>query len=273
MKHLLLPVACLLVDCHPEAAPATATSLRSADNATGRPTPYDTLHVAGGAVLRLAPITEATYQQAPADTAFAATRYEDTLQADNAATLGLGRGPVRRQGDDLTLQPTQGTAVHFRNQAQEQGSAGEAGSSLLATRTYAYRGTVPGTRQWLLDVGELNHAFLGLGERHHAYYCLVDQRTGQRTPLVGFPAVSPDGRYLVGAASGLYRDQGLQGPFGLQLVQLGTGAPRPCWLRDPQYWGPSAARWVGPRTLRLVQNRLLPDGRDAPPTYVELTLP
>ena len=265
MKYLLLPLAAwLLAACHPD-GPATPTSPRSADNDTGRPTPYDTLHVAGGAVLRLTPIAEATYRQAPTDTGFVNTDYEATLAADT--------GRVRRQGADLRLQPAQGPAVRFRNEQQQMTTPGETVTYLLATHTCYYRGVLPGTRQWLVEINELTLAHGYSGERYHSYYCLVDQRTGQRTTLVGFPAVSPDGRYLVCTASGLYRDQELDGPFGLQLVALGAGAPRPLWLRDPQHWGPDAARWAGPRTLRLAQNRLLPDGHDAPSTYVELTLP
>lgn len=265
MKPLLLPLAAwLLASCHAE-APATPTAPRSADNEAGRPTPYDTLHVAGDGVLHLQPISAATYRQTLHDSLFGSTDYEATLAADT--------GRVRRQDAHLLLQPAQGPAVTFRNQQEARQTPGETASYLLATRTYYYRGVVPGTHQWLVDIHEINYKFFGLREVHHAYYCLVDQRTGQRTTLVGFPAVSPDGRYLVCTASGLYRDQGLEGPSGLQLVQLGAGAPRPGWLRDPQHWGPDEARWAGPRTLRLAQARLLPDGHDAPPTYVELTLP
>ena len=259
MKYLLLSTTLLLAACHSE---PTGTSLRSAD--AERPTPYDTLHVAGGGVLHLKPITEAAFRRVPEDT---------TYKADYEATLSADTGRVRRQGLSLILAPARGPAVTLRNQSEETELPGGGGSYNLATCTYYYRGPLPGTHQWLVDIGELHPAHFGFGEHQYAYYCLIDQRTGQRTNLVGFPVVSPDGRYLLCAASGLYEDSGLEGPLGLQLFQLGPGAPRPCWLRNPAHWGPAAPRWAGPRTVVLAQARLLPDGRDAPPTYVELALP
>lgn len=261
MKYLPLPAALLLAACHSD-APATATSLRSAD--ADRSSAYDTLHVAGGGVLHLQPITEEAFRRVPEDT---------TYKADYEATLAADTGRVRRQGADLVLQPAQGPAVTFRNRTESVELPGGTGSYNLATGTYYYRGLLPGTHQWLVDASELRYTRFRHSERHHSYYCLIDQRTGRQTNLVSFPVVSPDGRYLLCAASGLYEDLGLDGPAGLQLVQLGSGAPRPCWLRNPQHWGPDAPRWAGPRTVVLEQVRLLPNGHDAPSTYVELTLP
>ena len=249
---LLLAADGLLTACHPD-APATATSLRSGD--AERPSAYDTLHVAGGGVLRLKPITEAAFLRVPKDTAFPATDYEATLSAD--------AGPVRRQGPDLILQPAQGPVITFRNKQEQVELPGGTGSYLEGTHTYYYRGPLPGTHQWLVE----------LNEPHHPYYCLLDQRTGQRTNLVGFPVLSPDGRYLLSVASGLYVDRGVDGPFGLQLYRLGSGAPRLGWLRNPQRWGPTDARWAGPRTVVLAQAHLLPSGQDASPDYIEVTLP
>jgi len=260
MKYLLLPAALLLAACDSD-APATGTALRSADSAYS--SAYDTLHVAGG-VLHLKPITEAAFLRVPEDTSYTAD-YEASLTADT--------GRVRRQGNDLILQPTQAPAVRFRNTQEEVELPGGTGSYNLGTGTYYYRGSLPGTHQWLVYATELHRSRFGSDERHHSYHCLVDQRTGQRTHLVGFPVVSPDGRYLLCAASGLYEDQGLEGPAGLQLVELGPGVPRLRWLRNPRHWGPDGPRWAGPRTAVLAQARLRPDGYDAPSTYVELTLP
>ena len=246
--------------CHPD-APTTGTSLRSAD--ADRSSPYDTLHVAGGGVLRLTPITAAAFERVPEDT---------TYKADYEATLSADTGRVRRQGLDLILQPAQGPAIVLHGESENIGGVGD-DSYRIATRTYSYRGPLPGTHQWLVDIGELRPARFGRGERQHAYYCLFDQRTGQRTNLVSFPVASPDGRYLLCAVSGLYEDQGLDGPSGLQLLEIGPGTPRTCWLRSPTHWGADAPRWVGPRTVVLTQVRLLPDGHDAPSTYVEFTLP
>ncbi|MGI4870923.1 MAG: hypothetical protein ACRYFX_07065 [Janthinobacterium lividum] len=261
MKYLLLPAALLLVACHSD-TPATATSLRSAD--ADRFSAYDTLHVAGDGVLHLKPITEAAFRRVPEDT---------TYKADYEATLAADTGRVRRQGTDLILRPAQGPAVTLRNKQEKVEMPDGQGSYNLATATYYYRGPLPGTHQWLVDINELYPAHFGSHERYHTYYCLIDQRTGRQTKLVSFPVVSPDGRYLLCAASGLYEDLGLEGPAGLQFVQLGPGAPRPCWLRNPRHWGPDAPRWAGPRTVVLEQARLLPNGHDAPSTYVELTLP
>jgi len=260
MKYLLLPAALWLAACQSD-APATGTVLRSADSAYS--SAYDTLHVAG-AVLHLKPITEAAFRRVPEDTSYTAD-YETTLTADP--------GRVRRQDDDLILQPAQGPAVRFRDTREEVELPGGTGSYNLATATYYYRGPLPGTHQWLVAATELHRSRFGFSERHHSYHCLIDQRTGQRTHLVSFPVVSPDGRYLLCAASGLYEDQGLEGPAGLQLVELGPGAPRPRWLRNPRHWGPDGLRWTGPRTAVLAQARLRPDGHDAPYTYVALTLP
>ena len=231
---------------------ALGTSLRSGD--ADSTTVYDTLHVAGG-VLRLTPITEEAFRRVPKDTVFAATDYEATLSADT--------GRVRRRDFDLVLQPAQGPAVTFRNQQELVELPGGTGSYANGTHTYFYCGVLPGTHQWLVY----------MSEPHHPYHCLIDQRTGQRTDLVGFPLVSPDGRYLFCVASGLYQDMGVDGPSGLQLCQVGPGAPRVCWLRNPRRWGPADARWAGPRTVVVEQARLLPSGKDAPPSYVEVTLP
>ena len=260
MKYLLLLAALSLAACDSD-APATGTALRSAD--ADRSSAYDTLHVAGG-VLHLKPITEAAFRRVPEDTSYTAD-YEANLTADT--------GRVRRRDDDLILQPAQGPAVTFRNTQEQTELPGGTGSYNLHTGTYYYRGPLPGTHQWLVAATELHRSRFGFGESHHSYHCLIDQRNGQRTHLVGFPVVSPDGRYLLCAASGLYEDQGLEGPAGLQLIELGPGAPRPRWLRNPRHWGPDAPRWAGPRTAVLAQARLLPDGHDAPYTYVELTLP
>ena len=236
------PAAAVVSDFTPPTGP-----LKSGDAEPN--TDHDTLHVAGGGVLYLKPTTEAAFKKLPSDLP-SETNYDKALTATS--------GAVRRQGDDLTFQPPQGPAVTLHNLTDETGATGEA-------VTYQYYGELPAAHQWLVSVQKPNATTV----------CLIDQRSGQRTDIVSWPAVSPDGRYLLSVSSDQGNDGSDEAPKGIQLFRLGEAAPQLLWHRSPVQWGATEARWAGPHTVLLTQNHQAAsqESESPPDTFVAVEIP
>jgi hypothetical protein len=222
--------------------------LRSGD--TERPTNHDTLHVPGGGVLYLKPSTAAAFAQAPT---------ELDWYADKRLTTS---GPVRRVGNDLLLQPERGPVVKFTTRRTTMSSSTEDINKAAESR---YLGQLAKAHLWVvLTDSSTKHVTT-----------LVGQRTGRRTIVTGWPAVSPDGRYLLSTRSDQGNDGSDESDMGTQLYQLTPAGPRLLWTRLTLRWGSDEARWLGPRTVLLKQDyEPASQESDAPPeTYVQVELP
>ncbi|UOR06452.1 hypothetical protein MUN82_04990 [Hymenobacter aerilatus] len=260
MKPLLWLVAgaSCLVACRPDSPPSTpaarnhdnlpAGSYRSGD--ADQTSTQDTLHTANGTVLYLKPVSADYF-----------TRFPDQLGGYLDSTLTATSGRVRRQYDDLIFQPEHGPQVRFHTVL----SGVRGPDDPTGRAVHQYWGELPTAHQWVVATEEENRQVT----------TLVDQRTGHRTKVVGQPAVSPDGRYLIGVRSDQANDGSDESATGMQLYQLGTGPPRLLWTRETLHWGATRARWSGPRTVVLEQERTPPSQEEEGPlpTYAELTVP
>jgi len=258
----------LLTACQPDqpattTPPAAAPVRKASPAATSLATKADTLqlydslgHAAG--VARLRPSTAA---------AFARLRATDPLPARPSDSENLSEvteaplptdGRVQRQGELLVLQPAQGPVVTLRPVPSPDGPEGN-------DNAYYYWGSLPAAHQWVIDVStDEGPAAL-----------LVDQRTGRRTTLLGWPTVSPDKRYLLSVCE----DVASGGtPTNLSLYRCDGAAPQLIWMRDLVDWGPRRAHWRDARHVVLEQAHASVDGdvqaaTQLPLTYAELELP
>ena len=229
--------------------------LRSAEAALA--TDHDTLLVPGG-VVYVRPSTAAAYEHLAAAAGPLLER-PDTVEAPPAPTT-WDKGRVRRQGDQLLLQPAHGPVVAFRNVPHRQPA-----DEICYCGEYRYLGSWPQAGFWLVEYEGVPLAFT-----------LVDQRTGHRTQLESPEVVfSPDKRRLV-----LLNAQYVGGqapPYGLAVYQLDArgSLTTPHWSRDLPTWGTFAgARWADAHTLVLKRSSIAE--RLAEPlvvSYVELRLP
>jgi hypothetical protein len=235
----------------PAASPPAFTPptgrLRSGDAA--QPTDHDTLHVPGG-VLYLKPSTAAAFERAPAELSW---------DADKALTTS---GPVHRLGNDLLLQPTHGPVVKFTTRRT---GATSSNKEIDQQAESHYLGQLAGARLWVVQTDSAT--------KHVT--TLVDQRTGRRTVVTGWPAASPDGQLLLSTRSDQGNDGSDESAVGTQLYELTPAGPRLRWTRLTRHWGSSEARWLGPRTVLLKQDyEPASQEADAPPeTYVQVELP
>ena len=274
MKLHLSPVLLLLLaSCRPDepartTAPPESPAATSAA-ATPAVAPTDTLAVADSVghrvgILQLRASTKAAFDQLPPGPLPA-------RPSDNEGTKSLTNMPdsplppggrVQRLGKLLILHPAQGPAVTLTPAAASD--EGPEGNDLA----YAYWGSLPQAHQWVIDVAtDEGPAVL-----------LVDQRIGRRTDILGAPSVSPDGRYLLSVCEDVTSGGT---PTDLSLYRCGSGAPQLVWSRDPERWGPRAARWRDARHVVLLQAH--PDADPnadvttaatrVPLTYAELELP
>ena len=274
MKIYLRPALLLLLaGCQPDQPASTPAASQSPPVASAASAsavaPTDTLAVADSAghrvgILRLRPSTEAAFTQLPAGP-LPARPSDDERPASLAhvpdAPLPTD-GRVQRRGNLLILRPAQGPALTLKPElASEDGPEGK-------DIGYYYWGSLPQVHQWVIDVAtDEGPAVL-----------LVDQRTGRRTSLLGAPSVSPDGRYLLSVCEDVTSGGT---PTYLSLYRCGSGSPQLLWSRDPQRWGPRAARWRDARHVVLLQAHPDPDpeadvataATRVPLTYAELELP
>ena len=225
----------------------------------------DTLAVADSVgrrvgILQLRPSTQTAFEKLPAGPLPARPSNQENQSNIPDAPLPTD-GRVQRQGELLVLRPAQGPAVTLKPVASPDGPEGN-------DNAYYYWGSLPLAHQWVIDVAtDEGPAVL-----------LVDQRTGRRTHLLGAPSVSPDGRYLLSVCEDVTSGGT---PTDLSLYRCGSGAPQLLWSRDPQRWGPRAARWRDAR--HVVVQQAHPDADPnadvataasrVPLTYAELELP
>jgi hypothetical protein len=125
---------------------------------------------------------------------------------------------------------------------------------------YQYLGSLPSVHQWVVRANRWESDAT----------VLVDQRTGRRLQQPGRPFASPDGRHLLLCSPSLGGGDQVN---MLSLVRVEAAGPRLLWQREPTAWEAEEARWASPNRvlLRLRQEEGLQN--DAPPVYVELTLP
>jgi hypothetical protein len=274
MKSSLYPALLLLLaSCQPD-QPASTTAVSQSPPATsvssGRSVaPSDTLAVTDSVghrigILQLRASTKAAFTQLPAGPLPA--RPSDDERSQSLAHVPDAPlptdGRVQRRGDILTLHPSQGPAVTLKPEpTSEDGPEGK-------DIGYYYWGSLPQVHQWVVDV---------MTDEGPAVL-LVDQRTGRRTNLLGAPSVSPDGRYLLSVCEDVTSGGT---PTDLSLYRCGSSGPQLVWSRDPQRWGPRAARWRDARHVVLLQAHPDQDpeadvataATRVPLTYAELELP
>lgn len=274
MKTLVSPVLLLLLaNCRPD-QPARNEATSPAATAPATPNisavaPTDTLAVADSmgrrvAVLQLRPSTPAAFAKLPAGPLPA--RPSDDEKPESQTHLPDAPlppdGRVQRRGNLLILRPTQGPAVTLTPAAASD--EGPEGNDLA----YAYWGSLPLAHQWVIDVvTDEGPAVL-----------LVDQRTGQRTSLLGAPSLSPDGRYLLSVCEDVTSGAT---PTEISLYRCGSGAPQLVWARNLERWGARAARWRDACHAVLLQAHPDPSPQAdvataatrVPLTYAELELP
>ncbi|HEX8326672.1 MAG TPA: hypothetical protein VF629_03965 [Hymenobacter sp.] len=275
MKHYAA-LALLLAACQPDkpatTGPAAPTETVGPATANAAGPAADTLHVADSlgrpaGVLRLRPSTKAAFDQLRATDPLPqrpAEREDATVASAQPAPANLDAplpadGRVQRRGETLVFQPAQGPAVTLR--PVPSSPDGPEGNDI----GYAYWGSLPAAHQWVVDVTtDEGPAVL-----------LVDQRTGRRTDLLGAPALSPDGRYLLSVCE----DVASGGtPTEISLYRVDGPAPQLVWSRSLVDWGPRYARWRDARHVVLARAHADPGGdvvasTKLPLTYVELELP
>jgi hypothetical protein len=270
--HLGPALLMLLVSCRPDQPASNAggppPSAASTTNASTS-APPDTLAVADSvgrriSILQLRPSTKFDFSKLPAGPLPA--RPSDDERPESLSHVTDAPLPtdsrVQRRGELLILHPAQGPAVTLKPElASEDGPEGK-------DIGYYYWGSLPQVHQWVVDVAtDEGPAVL-----------LVDQRTGRRTHLLGAPSTSPDGRYLLSVCEDMTSGGT---PTNLSLYRCGSGAPQLVWSRDPQRWGPRAARWRDARHVVLLQAHPAADpnadvataATRVPLTYAELELP
>jgi hypothetical protein len=231
----------------PVAAPADSASLPNGSLAG----PADTLHLPGGKIAQLRPSTAAAFNRLPA------SGLPDMPNDPSAEPLVSAGGKARRQGLDLFLQNARGGESKLSSTPDAKFTLQNADGV-----KYMYWGSLPAAHQWVV----------------RAWYwessgtVLVDQRTGRRLDLLGDPAASPDGRWVLLTSPGL--SGGDQANL-LELAETDAAGPHLRWRREPTTWEPQEARWASPTRAILKLRHLNAQGEmpdDAPVTYAELDL-
>jgi hypothetical protein len=248
--------------CHPDQpathspAPSQFTTKQPASpaappEAAAPSSPANTLHLPGGVVAQLRPVTAAAFARLAADTV------ADAYSTD-PEPIDLTQLRVRRRGLDLRLQPTAGPLVKLSSVPDAQFTL----QNSNAVR-YQYLGSLPSVHQWVVRAN--------FWESDGTV--LVDQRTGRYLEQPGRPFASPDGRHLLLCSPGLGGGDQVN---MLSLMRVDATGPRLLWQIEPTTWEPAEARWAAPNRVVLKRRHTLPDGSlpdDARVTYDELTLP
>lgn len=183
---------------------------------------YDNLLVPGD-TLQLSPASKSAFDKLPASPLLP---HPDTT--DSPALAAQQR--VRRSRFRLlfTLNNEQQAVVQDDTSATDEAT------------THCYWGELPEAHQWVV--------FVGQWEGSHVL--LVDQRTGQQTPVWGQPVVSPNKKYLL--AYSLDMEAGYN-PNGLQLFRVtATGLTR-VWALPIAQWGPLEVRWLSNQSVLIKQ--------------------
>ncbi|UOQ53402.1 hypothetical protein [Hymenobacter cellulosivorans] len=249
----------LVTACRPDTpateqatSPTVPTPAPSTPPPSAKAGPTDTLHLPGGQLVQLHPVSTATFAQLPT------SKLPEMLNDSTAEHLETTQGQVRRQGLDLLLQPAQGKVVKLSSTPEAEFTL-QNGEAVR----YQYWGSLPAAHQWVV----------------RAWYweasgtVLVDQRTGRSVELIGDPVASPDGKLVLLTSPGL---SGGDQANALGLVQIGADGPHQLWQREPTTWEPAEARWSSSNQVVLQLRHPDAEGiiaEDAPVTYAELTLP
>ncbi|MDO7875493.1 hypothetical protein Q5H93_12185 [Hymenobacter sp. ASUV-10] len=250
------PTYCVLLlaalpACRPD-APATEQAAPPVATATVAH-PADTLHLPTG-VVQLLPSSAEEFNKLPASSVPDVAN--DSLE--EVKSLATAQGRVRRTGRDLLLKADNGREVRLTSTPAAEFTI-QNGDAVR----YQYQGSLPGAHQWVVrawfweSTGTL----------------LVDQRTGRRLEVLGQPAMSADGRFLVLTSPGL---GGGDQPNTVSLVQIDDDGPRLRWQRELTAWQAEEARWAHPGITILKIRHTNAQGElpnDAPVSYVQLPMP
>ena len=205
-------------------------------------TAADTFRLSSGRVFRLEIITEKQYAQAgapsrehkfPADSAVAV--------AAEAAYLQASAGRAWRRADTLFFKTALGKIIRLQDGPtyhQEEDSY----------EGYRYLDDLGAIQQWLVEVGKWEGG----------HYLLIDQRTGKRTNLIGYPVISPDQTQFICANSS---PTGYDWN-GLQLWGKPRGLPPQLrWQRLSDGFHPGIAalipRWENAKTVLFQEDFLI----------------
>jgi hypothetical protein len=185
----------------------------------------DTLLLSNGEVLRLEPISRQVFEAAVAfqkpvqgyttpDSLFS----KKDVKPQELRRIKADSTGVSRQVRQLVLQPQQGSTVILTNTLLGASNAIE----------YVYLMAMPEIAHWLVEAWAGGEAL---------QYILVNQRTGQRTWLLGYPVVAPGARWL--ACSSTVMTHGTSGlmiwrvtgndKLSLYYKQVGSGFPEIKW--------------------------------------------
>jgi len=218
------------------------------------PTSTDTLHLPGNQVVALRPSSAAAFEHlAAAET----LPQELDAETPEATWLAQAQGRVRRQDLDLLLTPARGPVVRLHSTPETEFKNDS------ASARYQYWGSLPAAHQWVVQAWYWESDGI----------VLVDQRTGAKLEVAGYPAASPDGRYVLTTSPGLGGGDQVN---SLSLIRIDATGPHVLWQREPEAWAPERARWANPNRIILQRSRPDANGElpDPPrPEYVELTLP
>ena len=151
-----------------------------------------------------------------------------------AARLRAASGRVRRRGATLTIVPDAGPPVALVDDTTAEG---------FDDVRHAYLGRVAGAPFHVVAVSH----YEGRG------YLLVHARTGRRVEVDARPAVSPDGARLATASMDLVA--GVD-PTRVVVMRVAGDTAVVEWSHEPERWGPSDGRWLGPDTLAFTAHHL-----------------
>ena len=195
----------------------------------------DTFQVRGG-VLQLFSVTQASFNQ------LAGSTLPAQPDSTDSPAIGHTKGRVYRKGSLLvfTLDNGHKAVVQDDTTDTDQMSA------------HYYWGELAKAHQWVL--------FVGLWEGSEAL--LVDQRTGQKTPIWGQSVASPDGQHVT-----VYSYDMTYNPTGLQLYQVDINGIHQLWERNTS-WGPLGVKWLDNQGL-AIEKQDLPD---SPGTWLGLKI-
>lgn len=196
---------------------------------TARP---DTFRVSGSQTFTITPSTKSDYDRAippklltfPSDSSAAVAAEQNFMRP--------AAGLVWRSGNTLLFRTKRGSVVKLHDKPTYQ----NAGDSYEG---YRYLDTLPNIGQWLIDVGKW--------EGH--YFLLIDQASGKRTNLVGYPVVSPDHTRFACAG---FSETGYD-LDGLQLWQKLPGRPPQLLWQRLNAWGADSLVWANNQTLLFHQ--------------------
>ncbi|WP_341838968.1 hypothetical protein [Chitinophaga caseinilytica] len=171
----------------------------------------------GSQLYRVVPSTEELFESAP-------EFKPDTSEAKNIAPQ---HDLVRRAGNVLYIKLKNGSEKEFRDNAESDGEDHE---------VHIYNGYLPAIARFVIfRFGYETYDVL-----------LVDEKSGEETPIIGLPQVSPDGKQLI--ASNL----DLMAAFtfnGLEYYTMTGKGLEKQYDFSPEKWGPESIKWLDANVL------------------------